>query len=146
MQNLQAVKLRDFMTQKVVSVQLNDSMIEAYEKMNVFGIRHLPVVNDQNEVVGIFTQTDLNHACPPRETESGWQYSKSDLSSRILKHFIHEEPMLLSEEDSLGTAASVMARGKIGCIPVVKTGTKKLAGIITYVDVLKKIGQVLTEP
>ena len=144
MDQIHTIRLKDFMAKKVVFLNSRDTMVDAYEKMQLYGIRHLPVLNDQSEVVGIFTQTDLNRACPPRETESGWHYSKSELSGFILTHFVRNDPETLSTEDTLGKAAKVMARNKISCIPVVEPGTKKLAGVVTSVDVLAQIGRLLS--
>ena len=143
MDQIHAIRLKDFMVKEVVFLDSQSTMVDAYEKMKLYGIRHLPVLNDKNEVIGVFTQTDLNRACPPRETESGWHYSKSELSEFLLVHFVRKDPETLSTEDTLGKAATVMARNKISCIPVVEPGTKKLAGIVTYIDVLAQIGQLL---
>ena len=144
MDQIQNKRLKDFMVKDVIFITTGDSMVTAYEKMQLRGVRHLPVLDKNNEVVGVFTQTDLNRACPPRETDSGWHYSRSDMDQFLLGHFIHKEPVILTTEDTLGKAASLMALNKYSCIPVVHPDTKKLAGIVTNIDILRQIGQSLS--
>ena len=118
-----------------------ETMADAYEKMHTYQIRHLPVVNEHGELVGIFSATDLNRAYTPRETESGWYYDKEGLNMLHLSHFMTKDPLTLTPENTLKEAAEMMASTKFGCLPIVAPGTRKLVGIISYVDVLKKIAE-----
>jgi len=128
-----------FMVREVHSLNEKERMGDAYAKMKFYNIRHLPIVNDNNEVVGVFSFTDLQRAYPPRETQSGWYYSKEELNCLNLKHYASNNPTLLTPYDTLRDAASIIVRHKIGCIPIVHPGGRTLAGIITYIDILKCI-------
>jgi acetoin utilization protein AcuB len=129
------------MTKDPIVLGPGETVADAYEKMHVHQIRHLPVINGEGEVIGMFTVTDLNHAYLPRETESGWFYDKEGLNLLDLHHFMTKDPFVLTPENTLKEAAEVMARGRFGGLPIVSLGTRKLVGIISYVDVLQEIAK-----
>ena len=51
-----------FMTMKVVTVNQNDSVMEAATLLSEFRIRQLPVVNDDKKLVGYINRTDIKKA------------------------------------------------------------------------------------
>jgi len=130
------------MTRKVISLRLDDHVGTAYQKMKTNQVRHLPILNDKNEVVGIFSATDLNLAYSPRETEAGWYYDKAELNTLNVKHHMTKDPSTLYPKHSLRDAAELIVRNKIGCIPIVDAKSKRLVGIISYVDILRQMTQL----
>ena len=141
MERFHAVFIKEFMMKNPFVLGPGETMADAYEKMRTHQIRHLPVVNENGELVGIFSATDLNRAYTPRETESGWYYDKEGLNLLILSHFMTKDPLTLTPENTLKEAAEILARTKFGCLPIVASGTRKLVGIISYVDVLIEIAK-----
>jgi CBS domain-containing protein len=135
--------IREFMISNPKSVNEQDSLYEAYQLMRLYNIRHLPVVNQDGQVIGVFTHTDLNKCYPPKENSASWFYDKDELSAMKVGQHMTQEPALLFPEDTLRDAALTMARGKYACIPIISSQTKKLAGIITYIDVLKKVADLV---
>ena len=141
MEHLHAIFIKEFMTKDPVVLGPGETMADAYEKMQNHQIRHLPVVNKEGELVGIFSARDLNRAYTPRETESGWFYDKERLNLLNLDHFMTKDPLILTPENTLKEAAEIMARNKFGCLPIAAPGSRKLVGIISYVDVLREIAK-----
>lgn len=137
------ILIRDFMVQDPKFVRDTDSLNEAYQTMRLYGIRHLPVVDKEDRIVGVFTHTDLNKCYPPKENDASWFYDKDDLSAMRIDKHMTREPAVLIPEDTLREAALTMARGKYACIPIISPQTKKLVGIITYIDVLKKVADLV---
>ena len=142
MERFHTILIKEFMTKDPFVLTLGEPMADAYEKMHNHHIRHLPVVDEKGYLVGMFSATDLAHAYKPRETESGWFYEKESLNLLILEHFMTKNPLTLTPEDSLKEAARIMADTKFGSIPIVSPGTKKLVGIISYVDILREIAKI----
>ncbi len=138
-----AILISEFMTQNPKFVRDNDSLYEAYQTMRLYGIRHLPVLDKEDRVIGIFTHTDLNKCYPPKENEDSWFYDKDELSAMHVGQHMTKEPAMLIPEDTLREAALTMVRGKYACIPVISAQTKKLVGIVTYIDVLKKVADLV---
>ena len=51
--------VRDHMTDGVVTVDVNDPIQEAANKIVTYDIHHLPVVDDEEGVIGMLSTTDL---------------------------------------------------------------------------------------
>jgi acetoin utilization protein AcuB len=141
MEQLKGILIGDFMVTGPIVVHVAATLAEAYQDMRDHGVRHLPVVDDSGKLIGIFSDRDLNHAYPPRETESGWYYDKLELDLLNVRHFMKQDPMTLRPENTLHDAVQIFMNSKIGCLPIVNSD-KKLVGIISYIDALKKIASL----
>lgn len=135
--DLSLTRISEIMTGDVIVLRPGENMNDACRKMRTHNIRHLPVVDDAGRLKGLFTDRDLNRAYSPRETETGWYYSKSELELLSLRHFMTKEPHCLTPDHTLKDAAKIMASHKYGCIPIAHPESGKLAGILSYIDVLK---------
>ncbi len=141
MDTLPQIPIKKFMTANPVTLRSEATLADAYQVMKAHDIRHVPVVDGEGKLAGIFSHTDLLRAYSPRETESGWLYSKEELELLSLRHFMTTDPASLTEERSLSDAARMMMRNKFGCVPIVSKEGGKLVGIITYVDLLREIAK-----
>jgi len=122
-------QLDTIMSTKVITVAPSDTLEKARDLMKKHRIRHLPVVSDNGELVGLLTQTDLLAA-----TDSVLRDSEDRLPSL---QFPVEDAMMtdvatVPASASLRQAALYLERNRIGCLPVVNNG--KLKGIITDTD------------
>ena len=143
---LNMVKISEIMTKNVITVADSDSFSLVEEKLRMFRIRHLPVVNQGGQLVGIVTQRDLYRVQSPRVSHDGnWFYNKETLDSYILKHVMTPDPICLYADDSVGAAVLLMVKHKYGCIPIVAHERKTLCGIITQHDILKIAAGILRE-
>ncbi len=139
MEALHQVFIQQFMTRNPITLLATATVADAYEMMNLHHIRHVPVVDIEGRLKGIFSQTDLLRAYSPRETESGWYFDKEELAMLSLRHFMTADPAFLKENQSLSEAAKMMMRNKFSCVPIVSSTNGKLVGVITYVDLLREI-------
>ena len=135
--------IADIMRKDVIFVRVKESISSAYEKMKAHKIWHLPVIDDEDHVVGVFTETHLLQAYHPRETQEGWSYDKDSMARLSLEHFMSPDPTTLMPDDTLKLAAELIARYKYGCVSVVSRESKKLIGIITYTDLLREFANTL---
>ena len=53
------------MTTKVITIDAQADILEAQAKLNQYRIRHLPVINEQDLLIGIVTDRDIRSAMPP---------------------------------------------------------------------------------
>ena len=130
------VLLKEIMVTRVFTAHMEDPLSAVEAKFRLHGVRHLPVVDGGNRVVGVFTRQDLSRCVSPRKTEEGYRFDPDQLDRFILKYVMTKDPLVLGPEDTLISAVEIMARDKFGCIPIVDA-RHVLVGIVTQIDVLK---------
>ena len=129
------LRVRDFMTPNVVTVQSRDSVATAYELMLDHRFRHLVVVDADGDLVGLLSHRDLlRHSLIER---AGLPLS---LQNNVMQRIRVEEVMTSDVETTepgqwLREAALVMYENKYGCLPVVE-GTRPV-GILTEADFVR---------
>jgi len=60
--------IREWMTQDVITVKVDTSMMKASKMLKENNIRRLPVVDDQGKIIGIVTDRDIKEASPSKAT------------------------------------------------------------------------------
>ena len=142
---MKTTPIRDIMKSPVITVQLDEPFSHVEEKLRLKGIRHLPVVDHENKIVGLITQRDLYRTISPHRDEDGNAvYDSSTLDSFILKRIMTPNPATLTPDHKLALAVDLMATGHYGCIPIVDAN-KKIVGIVTETDILKFLSRLLKE-
>ena len=142
---LNKVHLKDVMTTKIVSINVDAPFSQVEQKMRECKVRHVPVVDENNKLVGLMSQRDLYRIHPPhRDEEGNWVYDQESLDSVILKHVMTKDPFALSPDNTMADALPPMVERKYGCIPIVDKD-RHLCGIITQMDILKIALQILRE-
>ena len=140
---LNKTRVKEVMTKSVVTIEVDDPFSLVEEKLRLYSIRHLPVVNAANKVVGIVSERDLFRIRSPRVHPDGTRYYlKEVLDEYILKHAMTQNPFTLQPDDSVAVAIMAMADNKIGCIPVVNE-KNVLKGIVTRYDFIKTVARIL---
>ncbi len=123
--------VRDLMTTVVETVAPGDSLELARCHMQAGRIRHLPVVDGQERLVGLVTQRKIveawvSHGRPARE-------APDEVAAQVPVEMVMEENVLtISPDTSVVLAAALMETSKFGCLPVVEH--HKLVGILTEAD------------
>lgn len=129
-----AMKLlvKDLMSNDVFSLYIEDNVSIAKEMMNWRAVRHIPVVDQKNMLVGLLTHRDLLRI-------SVSSYSKTDeaLQDQIHKKIPIGDVMqtnikTVTPDTKISEAADLLVFHKFGCLPVVEN--RKLVGIITEAD------------
>ena len=115
------------MTKEPITVEVNDLLIRASNKMQTEGFRRLPVVSD-GKLVGIVTDRDL------REHQGHLEQTK-------INGVMTEEPVTVTPATTLEEAAQILLERRIGGLPVVADG--RLVGIITASDILNAFLDVM---
>lgn len=122
-------ELDTIMTTEVVTVSPSDPVVRARTLMKDHRIRHLPVVSDSGELVGLVTQTDLFAA------SDSFLREKDDRLP--VRDFPVEDIMVtgiatVERNAGLRQAALFLEKHRFGCLPVLENG--KLVGIVTDSD------------
>jgi acetoin utilization protein AcuB len=127
------MKIKDLMTQHVISVGPKLPIPEAQKRMKEGGFRRLPVLQD-DELIGIVTDRDIREAMPSDATSlSIWEINYL-IPKILVKEIMTKNPFTVSQDSSVESAARLMLEHKIGGLPVMSDGI--LVGMITVTDVL----------
>jgi len=111
------LSINEIMTADLFTLQVQDTLADAVQLMREHRIRHVPVVDDSGELLGLITQRDLltaNSACTS------------------IDDIMRKEVYTVSEDDDMRSAALILQKYKIGSLPVTSNG--KLVGIVTDSD------------
>jgi acetoin utilization protein AcuB len=132
------------MTEKVITVKPEDEILLAQKLIAEHKIRHLPVVDEENRLVGIITDRDIRSAVPDAILRIlDCTDSEKDLIRNLkVKDAMHPDPVALSPTDSIQDALLIIQEEKIGALPVVDE-EHRLRGIISTRDLLRSFINVL---
>lgn len=111
------------MSKELYTVQSEDQIDLVTNVMNWRKIHHVPVENEEGEVVGLISSADiLKYYCKKDEADD-------DLT---VNDIMMANPITVTPETSTIDALKLMRKSNMGCLPVVKD--KKLIGILTEFD------------
>lgn len=131
---------KGFMREKIqkspVTIAPEATFFEARNLIHEKGIRHLPVVDKNNALVGIVTDRDIREAAPSDATLLSVQELNYLLGKLKVSSFMTPKTKLITitPDTLIEEAVQLMHDNKIGCLPVLEGG--KLFGIFTETDAL----------
>ena len=133
--------VKDEMSTHPITILPDQPLVEAKRLMKENNIRHLPVVSEKGELVGLITRTTLNEAMPSKLTTlSIWEINY-ELNKIKVRQAMLRDLDTTTEEVPIEKAARIMLEKKIGCLPVVRG--KRLVGIITDIDLMRTMVELL---
>jgi acetoin utilization protein AcuB len=131
------------MTKAVVTVDPEAPILEAKELMAKHKIRHLPVVEKDDTLIGIVTDRDIRSAMPSELlTHEESQKEKEQASGIKIKDIMTKNPVTVSPFNTLEDALLLMQKISVGAFPVVDQ-QGKLKGIISVKDLMRAFINVL---
>ena len=122
----------DVMTRTVMTVDPNDQLAVAEDVMRLARFRHMPVVDEDGEPVGIVSSRDLFHNALLKALGYGTHAKQQAMETTRVKEAMTFPVLTTTPTTSLSEAAKVMHEKKLGCL-VVLDG-KKIVGILTEGD------------
>lgn len=130
--------VRDWMTERVVTVTETERVAAARALMAARRIRHLPVVRD-GRLVGLVSERDLRGGGDAGHDGLAGPWART--AGTVGAH-THGRPVTVAPGDDMAWAAGRMYVHRIGALPVVVDGAR-LVGILTSTDVLRFVSEVL---
>ena len=128
------------MTANPFIISPDQTIPDAHEIMQQYGVKRLPVVKN-GKLVGVVSKEDIAHASPSKATtfsvgELTYLLAKTKISKVMVKN-----PITISPDALLEEAATLMRDHDIGFLPVMEG--EKLVGIITQSDILDSFIEIL---
>jgi len=135
--------VKDLMQEEVFTVGPDDLVDRVFFLIHYEKIRHLPVVENR-KVIGIVSDRDLYKTLGPRSHKGPVSVGKDKTTlyviPRKVRHIMRRGVITVEPDDSVSKAAAMMAKKKIGALPVVRKG--KLVGILTTTDLLAVLAKL----
>ncbi len=118
--------VREIMKKDVVSLGVKDNISNAIKTMIERNIGGIPIVDDDNAVVGIVTERDFVRTVADITT------------SKSIKEYMSNKVVTASPDISIGEATRTMIEKGFRRIPIVKEDV--LLGIVTASDIMRYLG------
>jgi acetoin utilization protein AcuB len=130
-------KVSNDMSPQVVSIPPSMGVREAFFKMKENGIRHLPIVDKNNSLIGIISDRELRRP--------NWVDEAQDIShvyyldnNMLVSDVMITNVFVVHTYDTLNKAVSLLLDNHIGAAPVLdKNGD--LVGMLSAIDLLRAL-------
>jgi CBS domain-containing protein len=132
---------KDLMHVGVHYISPQDSLMNAYLTMNAKGIRHLPVINSDDKLVGILSDRDVSRAMVTKVI-SEFQQEVSLPSQLKVNEFMSWPVFTATENTQLKTITEIMIKEKISAV-VIENDHGQVSGIVTTNDLLAYLCQLM---
>ena len=141
------MKVKEMMTKEVTSVSPDTNAQEALELLLKMQISGLPVIDERNKLVGMFTEKDILRNILPSYIErvGSFVYEENpksikkkfeDLGNFSVSQLMRKEVATVDEAASLCEVAHIMLTQKIRRTPVLDK-EKRVVGIIAREDIVR---------
>ncbi len=125
--------------QVVVTGKPEDTVRDAIATLESLEVRHLPIVTEDGELVGMISDRDLREYRLPTLEELENPGKADELLDTPLSEVMRGNVVCVDSTESLRTAVELMIEYGIGALPVMDQGREELVGILSYVDVLRAV-------
>ena len=134
----------ELMTADPSTVSPKISIAEAWDLMRELNVRHLPVVEGAR-LVGMLSDRDLGVLDVSRLLSAeGADGLRRRLSQPVIQ-VMSSDIVAAEPETEMSELIELFIEEKVGALPVVTHDTRQLVGIVSYVDVLRVVQDLLDE-
>ena len=129
------------MSTELKTAQSGDPVAVINEIFNEFRIHHVPVINEENEVVGIVSKSDFLYLLRGFTDNNVDTYIReAKLRSFKVNEIMVEQVETIAEQDPIQKAVAILSENRFRCLPVVDNNNH-LVGIVTPNDILNFMNQ-----
>lgn len=144
------LRAKDIMTKDVITVKKDHTVNQVIEILMNKNISGVPVVNDEDQVIGIVTEGDLIYRSKKLEipryftildsyifldnTKKMEEQIRKMVGYRV-EDIMTKDVIVVDKEDTLEEIATIMTKKSVNRVPVV--ADTKLVGIVTRRDIIR---------
>ena len=125
----------DIMRREVVTLSIKERLDLTQDIMSLGRVRHLPVLDDEQRVVGIVSDRDLLAAAMTKVLDFDPASRRTFLRSIEVGEVMAKEVVSVTEDTEIGEVARILVERKIGCVPVLDEDGE-LLGLVTETDLI----------
>lgn len=130
--------IKNLMTTDVITIRPNDLMMVVKEIFDANSFHHIPVIDENEQLVGIISRHDYNKMLT---TFSVFKNSKADIANRkfmmsmLVKDVMTKQVARLHAEDPITVALGIFKENLFHALPIINDD-KKVIGMLTTFDML----------
>lgn len=126
----------DVMTAEPFTVSPDEYLLDAAARMQSARVRHLPIVDATNRVIGIISDRDVRAALG--DPTAPFSERKQSLQAKLthVEHVMTSRVIAVSPTASVSEIGRLFVDHRLAAVPVVDD-EDKLLGIISYLDLLR---------
>ena len=125
------VLVRDIMSQPVLTVEVDETLWDAWQLLFVSGLRHLVVIDKLGQCVGVLSDRNILAEVPA---------TSEHLSRKRVSDVLARVPVSTIRPDAdPRTAAATMSHSTAEAVPVIEADGR-LVGIVTETDLVRWLG------
>jgi CBS domain-containing protein len=122
------IQIADIMSNPVLTVEVSESLWDAWQLLFVSGLRHLVVINEDGTCMGVLSDRNILAEVPA---------TADNLGRRKVREVLAMVPLVsVSPMQSPIVAARIMADNAVEAVPVLDD-RGRLVGIITEFDIVR---------
>ena len=126
------MQVANYMSNSAVTIRSDVGYSDAFDIMETKNLHHLPVVDQDDKVVGILTRRDLQLAAQ--------HYQDAPVE---VGEVMHTPVVTISSDTSLSSAAERMIEMRIGGLPVMDDD--RVIGMLTETDLFRALTDLLKQ-
>ena len=126
--------VKDNMIKDPITLTGDQSVSEAVDLMSDNGLHRLPVVDKDNKLIGLVTQSVIASNTPNNASTLSVFELNYLLNKLTIKDIMLKDVVTINQDALLEEAATILRKNDIGCLPVVQDDNT-LIGIITHNDI-----------
>ena len=128
-------RVGDHMSTDIVTLFDSARLREGVELILVRRVRHVPVIGEAGELVGIVTDRDVMRAMPSPLSPPTPEEYEALLDGTPIERIMTREPLTVEADTPVKEAVHLMLDKKISGLPVLQDGT--IIGLFTQTDALR---------
>lgn len=137
-----AKSVAELMTANPLFVRREQTLKDAHDLMRTKNIRHIPVLDEQDKLVGVLTQKKMIATVMGLLAKYGTSALERKEKQQIIGELMDTDFATVQPQQSLAEVISYFLKNKHGCLPVVDDN-EQLLGILTSSDFVRLAGQLL---
>ena len=126
------------MTKDLTTMRSNQYLNQAYRLFQENNFHHLPIVNDQNQVIGILSSTDMDRlevGSSLFKHQKKDEYNEAFFSITPIQKVMTDVVICVEPTDDIRLAYRIFRKNRIHALPVIKDDI--LVGMVTPLDLLE---------
>lgn len=127
--------VRDIMTVDTISININQTVINAYETLKEYKVSNIPIVNDEKRIMGLINKKLILNLII-EDLENTQAILNRKLSDLYLPEVITTDPI-----SDIRRVAKVMLDFRLDAVPVVNEN-HILVGVVSKTDIIKAVSHI----